>query len=381
MRILAIIPHYFGPRDPDSRHDVLGSYLEPLSRIAALNEAVVCLHRNFGPYRTRYFGEAIIAEGAAPNVIDIVIVAMRERNLLADIGIAPELYAIEYVAGAPSRIPFHAQRLMKERAGRYDFYCYLEDDMAIHDPAFFAKLTWFQQQFGPTALLAPTRVETGFTGTPGKVVIDPELGEDMFRPFRRAGQRSELQASWNGVPCRFELPSNPHAAAFFLTREQLDYWIAQPSFDDGDDFWVGPLESAATLSVGKVFDIYKATRPDPFFLEIHHYGTVYASRHPPAGRRYGEPPLLAIAQNAVRALAAGNSADTFPGGVAAMLAKMQAPGTMAEVLGQATGAAHEQLSHAVRTVQEHQQRSRSLRWLLRTTLAELHRRIGSQDAR
>lgn len=368
MRILVIIPHYFGPRDPASGHYILGSYTEPLARIAALNETIVCLHRNFGPYRTDYHGRDIGVDGEAPAVLDIVVLAMRERHLLADIGIAPELYQVEFVEGAPSHIPFHAQRLMRDRAGAYDFYGYLEDDIALHDPAFFAKLAWFQAQFGPTTLLAPTRVETGSTGTPGKVVIDPDLGPETVGRFRRAGQREQVQAAWNGRQHKFALPANPHAASFFLTREQLDHWVTQPTFDDGDASWVGPLESAATLSVGKVFDIYKSTHPDPFFLEVHHYGTVYASRHPPAGRRYGEPPLLAIAQNAMRALAERGIADGLSDeALAALVSKMRAAGTMAEMIGQATGVAHASLSR-------HHRESQSLRWLAKATWSELRRR-------
>jgi hypothetical protein len=81
----------------------------------------------------------------------------------------------------------------------------------------------------------------------------------------------------------------------------MDYWVKQPTFDDKEASWIGPIESAGTFSVGRVFDIYKPLRPDPFFLEVHHFGVRYASLSPPRGRRYGEPPLLAIAQNAIRA--------------------------------------------------------------------------------
>lgn len=367
MRLLAVIAHYFGPRDPHSNHAVLGSYLEPLGRIAALNEAIVCLHRNFGPHRNALDGGAIATPDAA-NTIDIVIVTMRDRNILSDLGLAAETYSVHYVDGAPSRIPFHAQRLMKQRAEDYDFYCFMEDDLAIHDPEFFAKLAWFQAQFGPRALLAPTRVETAFTGTPAKIVIDPELGAEHTAPFRRPGQRAEIAAQWHGVKRGFALPSNPHAGAFFLTRAQLALWIAAPSFDDGDASWIGPLESAATLSVGKVFDIYKATTPDPFFLEIHHYGTAYAARHPPQGRRYGEPPLLAIAQSALRA-----AMDHEPGGdadgIAALIAKQRGTATLVEHVAQLTSAA------AADMRLEQRSQRRSLRWLAGSLLAELRRRL------
>ncbi len=300
MRLLVVIPHYSGPPDSANSSPIIGAYLEPLSRIAAVSEMIAALHRNFGPFRNTVEGSPV-AQGSGDNVVDIVFVTMRGHHILDKLGLDPTIFSIEYVDGPPTSIPFHVQRLLKERIGRYDFYCLMEDDIAIHDPSFFAKLRWFQNTFGIKALLAPTRVEMAYTGTPAKVIIDPcDVGS--VAPFRRAGQSAELSATWNGEEYRFALPANPHAASYFLTQEQLAYWVAQPTFDDRDASWIGPIESAVTLAVGKVFDVYKGVWPDPFFLEVHHYGIAYAALNPPNGRRHGEPPLLAIAQGAVRAL-------------------------------------------------------------------------------
>lgn len=331
MRLFVVIPHYFGSGDAANSSPLSSSYLDPLSRIAALNDAIVSLHRNFGPYRNTIEGTELQPPGGAElNVIDIVILAMRDRHVLPHLGLDSGTYSVEYVEGAPTQIPFHAQRLMRDRLGQYDFYCVIEHDIAIHDPAFFEKLAWFQSSFGLRALLAPTRVETASTGTPGKVIVDPVLHPNSTAPFRREGQRPELRGVWNGRDHRFELPSNPHASCFFLTQAQLSYWVAQPTFDDGDDSWVGPIESAVTLGVGKAFDIYKCVSPDPFFLEVHHFGTLFASVNPPKGRRYGEPPLLAIAQNAMRVAHNRGQDGLLPPDMALWLSE----GTMAEQVAQ-----------------------------------------------
>lgn len=338
MRLFVVIPHYFGPSDSANSSAVSGAYLEPLSRIAALNECIVSLHRNFGPYRSRIDGtECEPPAGGAHNVIDIVILAMHDRHVLPQLGLDPGVYSVVYVEGRPTQIPFHAHQLMRERSGQYDFYCLLEHDVAIHDPAFFEKLAWFQQNFGPRALLMPTRVETASTGTPGKVIADPVLGLAGYAPFRREGQLAELKGVWNGHECRFELPTNPHSACHCLTREQLAYWVTQPSFDDRDASWIGPVESAVTLSVGKVFDIYKCIGPDPFFLEVHHFGTQFASINPPKGRRHGEPPLLAIAQNAMRAAHDAGRRDLLPSNLQSWLSE----GTVSEQVAHLTRAAAE----------------------------------------
>lgn len=402
MRMLVVIPHYFGSADPANSTPLSASYKEPLSRIAALSETITSLHRNFGPYRSTRDGiEISPAAGCRANVLDILIVTMRGCNILAELGIDPGIYSVEYVEGPPTQIPFHAQRLLRERLGHYDFFCAIEHDIAIHDPDFFAKLMWFQGNFGLTSLLAPTRVETAATGTPGKVIIDRDHPENPSSPFRRPGQRQELQASWNGQLRKFRLATNPHAACYFLTQEQLAYWVEQPSFDDRDASWVGPVESAMTLGAGKVFDIYKAYWPDPFFLEVHHFGVAFAARNPPQGRRYGETPLLAIAESALRAALNNpkNGSDLAGSGGGALSQIVQAAyaeGTAGGRIAQRArgnpkkGKLRSKVTELTSRMEsyeseiamlraalanaEKERRPQSLRWLLRSILVELSRR-------
>jgi hypothetical protein len=387
LRLLVVIPHYSGPPDPANSSPIIGAYLEPLSRIAAVSETIAAVHRHFGPFRNTLEGAPVVQAGG-DNVVDIVFVTMRGHHILDKLGLEPTIFSIEYVDGPPTSIPFHVQRLMKERLGRYDFYCMVEDDLAIRDPSFFAKLRWFQETFGVTALLAATRVEMAYSGTPAKVIIDPcDVGN--IAPFRRAGQRAELSGVWNGEEYRFALPANPHAASYFLTQEQLAYWVAHPTFDDRDVSWIGPIESAVTLGVGKAFDVYKCVWPDPFFLEVHHYGIAYAARHPPHGRRYGDPPLLAIAQGAMRALD-GCGKDTPVGdGVASWV--MQ--GTAGEAVGALTrdNADHSDLPQDAMTLSarivalelqlaaargEYLVHKRSLRRMMRAAWSEIVRRAS-----
>jgi hypothetical protein len=165
MRILVVIPHYFGPSHPENNLPAIGSYIEPLGRIAALNDLIVGLHRHFGPDRYDLTGLPISEAGDTPRAIDIVVLAIRGHELTGELGFAPGTFEVEYVDCKPPWIAFEAQRVLRERLGRYDFYCFMEDDLVIHDPAFFDKLTWFQQSFGPKALLMPVRYEVAGTGT------------------------------------------------------------------------------------------------------------------------------------------------------------------------------------------------------------------------
>lgn len=302
MRILAVVPHYFGLSHPANNMSGIGSYIEPLGRIAGLSELIVGLHRHFGPLRHQLDGIEIPFDAGLPaREIDVVILATRGHELLDYLGLAPGTFEVQYIDCEPPFLPFQAQRIFRERAGSYDFYCFMEDDLIIHDPAFFGKLKWFQHSFGYKALLQAVRYELPATGTVAKILADPELAPVHYAPFRRPGQAEELTGVWNGSTQIFRLPTNPHSGSFFLSEEQIRYWMTQPSFGDNDASWIGPMESAGTYSIGRVFDIYKPLRPDPFFLAVQHFGTRYSSGSPPAGRRYGEPPLLCIAQNAMRA--------------------------------------------------------------------------------
>ena len=311
LRILVTIPHYFRPAAGTDAASALGSGLDPLTKIAALNEMLVALHRHFGP-RRHGMGSADPLPGDDPSAsrLDIVILKVDGHHLLDWVGLERASFEVVEFDGPPLMLGFEAQRVLRERAGSYDLYAYMEDDLILHDPEFFAKILWFGREFGPTALLQPTRYELSRSSTPGKVAIRFEMSDRRLAPFRRPGAREKVAGSWHGREQSFALSENPHAGCYFLTDRQLRHWLAQPSFFDRDASWIDPLASAATLSVGKVFDLYKCAAPDPWFLEIEHYGVRYAAYCAPPGVTYGESPLLALAQRAPQGEAAGPPAGS-----------------------------------------------------------------------
>ncbi len=392
MRILIVVPHYVGPSHPGNNVPTIGSYIEPLSRIAALNELIVGLHRHFGPAARNASGEA---KSTRIKRLDVLILAKRGYEVLDELGLAPGTFAVEYVECDPPRLAFQVQRIFRERFGAYDFYCYMEDDLSVHDAAFFDKLTWFQQNFGRERLLQAVLYEMPATGSPIKCLVDPALPESCLAPFRRAGQPQKLEAVWNGQQQLFSLPSNPHSASFFLTEEQLAYWMEQPTFEDEDDSWIGPLESAATFSIGRVFDIYKPLEPDPFFLELGHFGTRYACQFQRDEAQFGAPPLLAIAQNAVHAALEAKQNGSSGLSLSELARDALRKGTAAELRGQlerleANSAVERattartiydlsaEITKLVALLEQEQGKQlrdvRSLRWLLRSLWTELLRR-------
>lgn len=300
MRALIVIAHYFKSDAGRDLRESGGSGRGPVARIAALNSEIIALHRYFGgvrlarnPWQSAAFAEM------ERNTLDIIIVTVRGANLLEYIGIDPSFYGVEYFDGPPGMIPFEAHRIMRERAGAYDFYAYFEDDLTIMDPAFFEKIGWFVSSFGPEAILLPRLYEMAHSGTPARIAIELKLSSDTVSLFRRSGVPPKLVGQWNGREQTFVLPNNPHACCFVLTDDQLRLWIRHPTFYNREVLVTDPLASASTFNPGRVFALYKPAEPDPWFLGIEHYGTFYSAPLAPAGQTFGEAPLLAIAETAV----------------------------------------------------------------------------------
>jgi hypothetical protein len=258
MRLLVTIAHYFKLDGFAELHRSSGSGRSPFARTAALNEQIVALNKYYGSRCLSLHPDRPPPVAAGNDTLDIVIMTVRDANLLAWIGINPATYTVAYFDGAPRMLPFEAQRIMRERVGGYDLYAYFEDDLIIDDPAFFAKIAWFADNFGPNALLLPARYEFAHTGTPTKVAIDLRLSRMALAPFRRVPLPTVQRGSWYGREQTFRLPQNPHSGCFVITDMQLKLWMRQPSFYDRDASWISPLESASTYSPGKVFGLYMA---------------------------------------------------------------------------------------------------------------------------
>jgi hypothetical protein len=306
MRILVVICHYFGQKSHAQAAAIFSSQLDPLARVAAVNASIVALHRHFGPRRHGSNASARLPEDRTPErKLDIVVLQVSGKGLLDAIGIDPSCYTVEYFDGPPLMLCFEAQRVLRERLGHYDRYAVIEDDMVIHDPLFFDKLACFERSFGAETLLQPTRYEMAQSGTPAMVVADPMLSTRDLAPFRRPGQDVRLAMDWHSREQTFVRPQNPHSSCYFLSDAQLRHWIGTPWFYDRDASWIGPIESAMSLSIGRAFDLYKPGAPDPFFLSIEHYGTRYAGATAPDGVTYGDAPLLEIAHKALRRATVG----------------------------------------------------------------------------
>jgi len=272
MRLLFAIPHYFKPMEPDATNRSQRPEAK-LERARALTAVVGSLHQAFGTeiYGLDHIGARswqVAAE--ARDRIDIVICTTGDDHLLSETPSLHPLYRHHATMCEASMLGFECHRLLSASRGAYDYYAYLEDDIVLTDPLFFRKRRLFDRLFGPDALLQPNRYEARLDGPIHKLYVDYRIRLGLTAPYQDITQEPRLHMPFIDETILFERTPYPSAGSFFLNAEQLERWISGPHFLDGDVSYMGPLDSAATLSVMKTFRIYKPVLDQAWFLEVLH---------------------------------------------------------------------------------------------------------------
>ncbi len=280
MRILVAIPHFFDLSREVRRapgHRALAG--DPGPRIEALTACVSALHQLFGCPQVIIDIARREAKDANARIraakLDVVVCTTKGQHLLTRLPLDKSTLGHHPTRAEPPLLGFECHAALYERLGDYDYYCYLEDDLIIRDPWFFAKLGWFAGQLGPGNVLLPNRYEVARGGVAWKAYLDGDLADEVTAPFQNIADAPELKGSCLGLELTFRQPSNPHAGCFFLTNDQLRAWGTRGDFLDRDTRFIGPLESAATLGLMRAFRIYKPAPEVASFLEIEHSGTAF----------------------------------------------------------------------------------------------------------
>ncbi len=275
MRILFAIPHYFNPEAGRFTHGSLAPNPQP--RIQALTECLAAIQQLFG--RPQCLIDIARRTTVPTNeqfsgVADVVVCTTGDKHLLAQLPIGRSYYQHHTTAAEPRLLGFECHAVLRDRlAAGYDYFCYLEDDLILRDPMFFAKLRWFAAAFGEESLLMPNRYEVARDRTVHKAYVDGPIRSQATAMFQDVLQVPELAAEAFGVRIGFRRSTNPHAGSFFLNANQMATWAAKPYFLDRDIGFIGPLESAATLGAMRTFRIYKPVPETAAFLEIEHWGS------------------------------------------------------------------------------------------------------------
>lgn len=281
MRLLIAIPHYYhAAADPGQRRYGATSGDVELRR-DAFRRCLLSLQQHFGS--AQYIMQLASRRTSPANtrlktLLHIVVCTTGGRHLLDGLGVAPEFYHHHATRAEPMRLGLECHKVLRDRWGNYDYYGYLEDDLIVHDPSLFLKLSWFERLAGSDALLLPNRYEAGTEPLVNKAYVDGDLAERATAGLQDVHEKPEVGGTWLDVPVIFRRPLNPHSGCFFLTGEQLANWMKQPYFLDGDTSFIGPLESAATLGIQKAFRIYKPALENASFLELEHFGSRFLSQ-------------------------------------------------------------------------------------------------------
>lgn len=279
MRILLAIVHHWNP-EGGGRHGSLRP--DPTPRIEAFEQQLLALQR-LGHRQAELniaAMEAQPANQALQHDLTIAVITDGEHHLIDRLHPSYHgLYSLVLTAPpTPRHLGFEAQRFLASRVDEgYDLYGYLEDDLIIRDPLFFQKIAWFSRSYGQQNLLLPHRMELVSHPHPvDRFYIDGTMPADELRRVIPEPAEPLVAQGLNGE-LRFESPGNPHAGCFFLSQAQLQQWIQHPCWQDGDVSLVSPLESAATLGISRVFQLYKPALELAGWLELQHWGNSFHS--------------------------------------------------------------------------------------------------------
>ena len=276
MRVQVCIPHYFREHaDPGDNPNGYGSLRSGarLQRSIALSRCItglLNLQRATETCQLNISCKSIdhLANSAEPLEIKISICTDGE-NRLADV---LDLYRnrIDVVTLAldnPRELPLACRDHLIQNHGDADLLSYMEDDVVIHDPLFFDKLAWFHEKTNHQFSLMPHRYERIDAGSMETLMVDGPLSPDFIKQFSQP-QANVANGQFRGVETvSFDIADNPHSGTFCLSQTQAALLRGSELPREG---FVGPLETAATLTVLHRFPVMKPSRECWRFLRVEH---------------------------------------------------------------------------------------------------------------
>ena len=203
MRILFTIAHFF-KSSINAKYGSQGK--DSQSRIQALSKNIVALHQLFGKSQSIInigLRLAFPANQPHSHEIDVVICTTKDCHLLNELSLPSHFYKHHPTQAEPLLLGFECQAVLRDCLGQYDYYCFLEDDLILHDPWFFVKLNWFTEQAGDLNLLQPNRYEISTNGLVNKAYIDGDLALRVTAPFQNVQEQPELKGTIMNAPITF----------------------------------------------------------------------------------------------------------------------------------------------------------------------------------
>ena len=279
VKVLITIPHYYRPslKSPDGRpHGSAGR--DPSTRVEALKACLNSIRTVCAPTAcvlSHADRSARILESQDPVQPDVIICTVGNDHLLDQIAQPNPFWKSITTNAQPPLLGYECHVVLRDHLGKYDLYCYLEDDIVLTDPWCFRKIRWFSRFFGEGRVLQPNRFESGEHARVHKIYVDGELPLACTAPYQNPTKQPALTADIFGAPVVFRGTSNPHAGCFMLSAAQMEHWARAAHFLDRANTFIGAMESAATLGILRSFTVYKPGLENADFLEVRHHGQDY----------------------------------------------------------------------------------------------------------
>ena len=201
--------------------------------------------------------------------LEVVVVVHQDACLLDVIApLVPQVQVLRRDLDDPRELGLVARDWLISHPLPADLNLYLEDDLVIQDRLFADKILWMAQRSNQQCVLLPHRYElTRRLDLPPRLLIDGYLHHDAIKAWHLpcAGIATGEFRGLKGL--QFDCPSNPHSGCFGISRPQLLVLRERELPRDG---FVGPLETAATYTVGCAFLLLKPALANRRFLMIEH---------------------------------------------------------------------------------------------------------------
>lgn len=279
MRALFAIQHYY---DSNPRGFYDSQSAGPEQRARAVAASILSLYRSFDARQALLNGlarTAMPANTAQSIEVSVVVCTTGNFHLIPRLAGLRHLFTHRACEREPLFLGLECHAVLREGLDRFDYFCFLEDDLALTDPLFFCKLDWFAGVAGGDAVLQPNRFEVAVGQPLHKLYIDGDMADPSISPrFQDISDRLRIEAGALGRNFVFRRVNNPHSGCFFLDRKKMSHWAAQPDFMVPDSGFAGPLESSATLGIMRHFRVYKPGRENAGFLEVAHLSNRYLGK-------------------------------------------------------------------------------------------------------
>ncbi len=293
LRVRVAIPHFFreqsvgtgyGSSKPGARSARCLALGRCLAALLALERSRDDLVLNIGRRQLEATGPLRRGERALPALALELHLFTSGGHLLEEVvqqfGDRLSLHRLELED--PRLLPLAARDFLIQADPLPDLALYLEDDLVIGDPLFFDKQAWFLAGSQHQAVLMPHRYERVPGQAGQRLLVDGPLRDGFIGRFTQPQAGVGRGRFWDGQEVVFDRTANPHAGLFCLSRPQLERLRRETLPRDG---FVGPLETAATLTALRYFPVLKPALEQRQFLWVEHGHPsfqIYARRLPRA---------------------------------------------------------------------------------------------------